>query len=249
MKKELENISINRNSSIPLHVQLTQYLKNLITNNVLKNGDMLPAESELAKLANVSTAVVRQTYNYLRRAGLIYTQQGKGTFVSRPKVTIDIIQSFDSFDEAKRRGMKVETEVVEISITKDVREDIKRKLKVDKESYIIKLIRLRKFDDIKMFYWTSYLPYPLCKEIITEDLTKISLFDAIRKKLKIKFSKAERWVQIVRADSFQSSIFGITELDPLFFIESITYTEENQPIEYYEGLFRADFGRIYFEVK
>lgn len=246
----MEKISLNRFSSIPLYRQLSSNIRDQITKGILKTRELIPSEKEMASLAEVSTIVVRQAYAYLRRAGLVVTQQGKGTFVSERKSIFEFVQTLaSSYEEGVKKGKKVNTVVLELKEISKISADIKNKLELSENDRLIMITRLRSINDIKMFLWTSYLPASICKPLLEEDFTKVSLYEVLREKLNIKISRAERCVEVIKADSYKAELLGISELESIFFIESIAYSEEDMPVEYYQGWYSADYTKFYFEVR
>ncbi|MFZ5754847.1 MAG: FadR/GntR family transcriptional regulator [Bacillota bacterium] len=78
-----------------LYEGIVKQLKDLITQGVLKPGDKLPTERELAETLNVSRTAVREALRALEIMGFIYGRPGEGTFVR--EITIDsIIEPFAS---------------------------------------------------------------------------------------------------------------------------------------------------------
>jgi GntR family transcriptional regulator len=75
---------LDRSIPIPLHYQLRQQLREAIQEGRLRPGDALPAEPQLAELAGVSRATVRQGIEELVREGLLRRLRGHGTFVAEP---------------------------------------------------------------------------------------------------------------------------------------------------------------------
>ncbi len=57
------------------------YIKNEISNETLKKGDMIDSETQLMKKFNVSRYTVREALNRLISEDMIYTEHGKGSFV------------------------------------------------------------------------------------------------------------------------------------------------------------------------
>lgn len=246
----IDKISLNRFSTIPLHKQLSNNIHDQITRGILKPGEILPSVIEMKSLTGVSSVVIRQAYEYLRRAGLVVTQQGKGTFVAESKQSFEFIQKLgSSFEEAKAKREKVTTTVIELKEVFEFNTNIKHKLKLSKNDHIIMITRLRSIRNIKMFFWTSYLPASICKPLLEEDFTKVSLYQVLEEKLNLKILRAERFVEVVKADFQKAEILNIPELEPLFFIESIAYTKDNLPVEYYQGWYDTNYTKFYFEIK
>ena len=77
---------IDHQSSIPLYQQIADTLKGNIHSGVYGEGDRLPSEKRLSEQYNVSRITVRQALNALMTDNLIYSVQGKGTFVKTVKI-------------------------------------------------------------------------------------------------------------------------------------------------------------------
>lgn len=84
----MADFQVDHNSHVPLYYQLQQKLRDAITSGDLVQGGLLPAESRIASEAKVSRFTVRQAIADLEREGLLFRQQGRGTFIvaaeSRP---------------------------------------------------------------------------------------------------------------------------------------------------------------------
>jgi GntR family transcriptional regulator len=246
----MKKIALNRYSPLPLHTQLSNSIKEQILTGILQPGDPLPSEGDMASFANVSTAVVRQAYSYLRRAGLVVTQQGKGSFVAEKKLTMEFVQKRgSSYEEAVEKGAHVETHVLEFEEISTIPPDLKAKLELFPDDSLLKLTRLRLINEIKTFLWTSYLPFKICQPLLNEDFSTASLYKTLKRKLHINVVKAKRWVNIVKAEPYQAELLGVLELEPLFCIENIAYTDTGSPIEYYKGWYRSEYTKFYFEVE
>lgn len=77
------NIFIKEDSSLPIYEQIVSAVKNSILNHELAPGDMLPSIRSLAKSLGISVITTKRAYEELEKQGLIYSEQGKGFFVSR----------------------------------------------------------------------------------------------------------------------------------------------------------------------
>lgn len=77
------NIFLKEESSLPIYEQIVSAVKNSILNHELAPGDMLPSIRSLAKSLGISVITTKRAYEELEKQGLIYSEQGKGFFVSR----------------------------------------------------------------------------------------------------------------------------------------------------------------------
>lgn len=75
------NIEINKNSKVPLYLQIKEQLKKLLAEGQLKKGSQLPTERELSIKLNVSRNTVSMAYQELSQEKIVSSHPGKGTFV------------------------------------------------------------------------------------------------------------------------------------------------------------------------
>ena len=84
-------IRINRKSVESMTRQIANQLTNLISTGAVTVGSMLPSERTLADSLNVARNVVRGSYDYLEKAGLVQREGRAGRRVrsksSRKKAT------------------------------------------------------------------------------------------------------------------------------------------------------------------
>ena len=66
--------------------RVTEQVEQLILDDLLRPGDRLPAERDLAERFQVSRTVIREAMRSLAARGLVEVRQGKGTTVSAPSV-------------------------------------------------------------------------------------------------------------------------------------------------------------------
>ncbi|MFN7930774.1 MAG: PLP-dependent aminotransferase family protein [Blastocatellia bacterium] len=75
-------IELNRKSPLPLYAQIVTQLREMMRRGVLKSGDRLPANRELAKRLGVNRNTVTAAYEELMAEGVIRSRVGQGTFVN-----------------------------------------------------------------------------------------------------------------------------------------------------------------------
>lgn len=75
-------IFINENSPRPIYEQIMLAVKNSIATQELSSGDMLPSIRSLARELGISVITTKRAYEELEKQELIYSEQGKGFYVS-----------------------------------------------------------------------------------------------------------------------------------------------------------------------
>lgn len=80
---------LEKDSGIPLYMQIESQLRRLIQNGSIKPMERLPATRELAHQLGVHRNTVVQAYQELEVKGITFSQIGSGTFVSKfvPNIT------------------------------------------------------------------------------------------------------------------------------------------------------------------
>ncbi len=87
----------------PKYEMVKSYIKHLLRDGIIGYGEILPSEHELMDKFEVSRHTVRQAFNELAIEGLIYKEQGKGTFskysknVNQKKIIAVLTTCFSGF--------------------------------------------------------------------------------------------------------------------------------------------------------
>ena len=73
---------LSQKDSRPMYLQIIEQIKNHIATNNWPQGFKLPSIRELAVSLRVSVITVKRAYQELENEQVIYTQQGKGSYVA-----------------------------------------------------------------------------------------------------------------------------------------------------------------------
>ena len=86
----MKNIVVRNMSQTPIYQQIYDQISSQIMNGDLKPDQMLPSIRTAAKELRVSIITIKKTWELLENQGLIYTIQGKGSYVrGYTKVDLD----------------------------------------------------------------------------------------------------------------------------------------------------------------
>src|SRR6185312_8544930 len=143
-------------------------------------GSLLPAEPNLCREFGVSRITVRKAISDLVHEGRIQTIQGKGTFVTVPKVGERFVQrAFGIFEDMEQRGLRLTTEVLRQEVVR-APDEIAAALGLRPGERVHVLVRLRSVEGEKILISTTYIPEVLCPGLVHEDLSTGSLFRLLR---------------------------------------------------------------------
>jgi GntR family transcriptional regulator len=77
-------LKVSAKKGLSLTAQLAQQLRHGVLAGRLKEGERLPSVRELSALLKIHPLTIAKAYTSLENEGLVSTQWGKGTFVTRP---------------------------------------------------------------------------------------------------------------------------------------------------------------------
>ena len=170
---------LNKESSIPLHAQLANLLREQLVRRELVPNDRLPSERDLCQQYGISRITVRQALSDLAQEGLVYASVGKGTYVAEPAFQEDL-QPLSSFtQDLERRGMGATSRVLEAGIIQ-ADSHLAGIFFVPCGAEIVRLHRLRMASDLPIAIQLTHLPHHLCPGLLQFDFSTRSLYEVLR---------------------------------------------------------------------
>jgi GntR family transcriptional regulator len=236
--KERKNLNEIRQGTA-LYYVVKEKITDMIKSGQYKVGDQLPTESELCKEFKVSRTTIRMALHQLELEGKIHRKQGKGTFVSKPKIEDSLNQHVKSFvEQMTELGIRPHSKVLELQVI-PAYHSLAGALNIEEKDPVIKLVRLRYGDTEPLQYVTSYIPWKIAPELIYDDCTG-SLFELLRNKYHVKLHRSTEYLEPILTDETVSKCLNVPTGAPAFLIESFTYSTENIPVEYAHIIVRGD---------
>lgn len=234
---------LNKASTVPLYTQLFNRLVKQIETGELKAGDRLPPERELADRLGVSRITARQAIDALVERGLVYREQGRGTFVAEPKMRGLI--GFTSFSEdIISRGYVPGSRILKQEL---VRPDpaLQAELKVGPEEPVLHLVRLRLADAKPVALQSAYLPHRLVPDLESLDLVDRSLYAVLREQYYIYPAWTEATLEAQPAKPDEARFLELKENDPVLIVKGVTFTESFEVVESVRTVYRGKGLALY----
>ena len=239
--------AINFDTHIPYYIQLMDILREKVQQGEWLPGSQIPGEQDLCEYYQVSRTVVRQALRELEYEGVIIRHKGKGTFISLPKINEGLAQKLTGFyQDMLERGLKPHSKVLHQDVI-PAYEKVARYLGVQPGEKVVEIQRLRYADDEPIQLDTTYIPYEICPAVANVDLTDRSLYEFLEKECNIFIARGHRYIEAVLASENEAALLGIERGAPLLMLDSVSYSEDGRPVEYYHALHRGDRSR--FEVE
>ncbi len=226
--------------SLPLHITISEKLREQIFEGCYQPGEALPSEHQLMAQFAVSRITVRRAIANLAHQGLVISHQGKGVFVKEQrKVTRSLSNPLKFFDQdMAQQGVvssirSLQFQVVEPSF------DVRQKLKLprrQRQVYCQKKIILT--DQVPVALDTTYLLQDIGQTFAKE--LQSSLIYPTLDRNGISIERVEARLECTHATHEISEHLEIALGAPLLVNCYTAYTKKNQPIICGETVSRAD---------
>jgi len=238
---------IDPDNALPLYHQLYEILHDQILNGQWKSGDLIPAENELTSQYNVSRITVRRVLDMLEKEGLVKRERGRGTFVAQPRLEHGLSRIVNFTEDMIQRGYQPSTRVLFAGLVA-APQYIADKLKIVEGEELVRLDRLRLADDEPMCVEHSYLIHRYLPNILQNDFSRISLRQAKATQYGIRWKRATQVIEAILSPPDLSHELGIKTDSALLYIERVSFSQKNIPIEFLRAYYRADRYTLHNEL-
>ncbi len=143
----------DRQPGVRKHVQVREYVRELIAG--ADPGSPAPSERELVQHFGVARMTVRQALDALVAEGLLERVPGRGTFVARAKLDVQV-RLCSYTEEMTRRGMKPDSRTL-LARLESAGPGVARALEIGEGDTVVHWQRLRLADGLPMCVEDAYL--------------------------------------------------------------------------------------------
>jgi len=239
IQNELNKANFNPHSPIPLYHQAYFFIRNMIIEDIFKQGELLPSEIVLAQSLNIGRQTLRQAMSKLVEEGLVERFSGRGTFVCEKKIRNDFFLDRSFSQEMAELGKTTSSKVINIS--NEVIDDRAPRCFLKKlGAPCLHLTRLRYGDEIPIGLQEAIILTERCPDLNKHDFTKESLYRVITEIYGLEISEIYHIVNAIISTKAHAKLLEIKTGAPLLLEKSITFLADGEPIEATTSYFRAD---------
>ena len=233
-------VTVDRDSDIPLHMQISEPLAALILDGTLEPGTRLEDEVSMARRLNVSRPTARQALQRLADRGLVARRRGAGTTVTSRHVHRPM-QLSSLLTDLTESGYTVETIVLSYERHPASAEEAAN-LQIAPDCEVVRIRRLRKADGEPIALMTNLLPAPSAPT--AEDLERNGLYELLRASGLVPVS-ATQVIGARNATTKEAEALGEHRRAALLTATRTAYDATGEVIEYGTHIYRA--SRYSFE--
>lgn len=235
-----DKLSIQFDSSEPIYIQIKNEIKKKVMNKSWPAGFRIPSEEMLINDLKVSRGTLRKAVNVLVDEGILEKIQGKGTFVSKKKISYPFAQELISYEESmKNKGLNFVTNVL-IKKIETADEEVSQKLKVNNLSKVLYLKRVRSVENEPAILLYNWISLSRCPHLEEADFTTNGLFNSIEKIANVEIKYGVRNFSAELVTKYEADLLNIKIGSPILCINQITYNHASEPIECSRVLLRTD---------
>ncbi|HSC69874.1 MAG TPA: GntR family transcriptional regulator [Candidatus Methylomirabilis sp.] len=232
-------------SFIPVYYRLEKFLRDQILRGVLKPGDPIPPETQLAHQFATSRMTVRQAFSRLVFEGLIVRHRGRGSFVAPPR--LEHTKMWLSFEEEMQaRGSKIAHKLLDMRII-PAEGKVAESLALAEGTPITLLQRQRLVDGQVAGLEIRYLPRHIGESLTQDEIHNQPLVPAVERVLGRPRTRLSLRVtaSVVRRE--EAKILETKVGAPVLVRENIWHLDPEGPIQYGKSIFRGDVYQMFVE--
>jgi len=204
---------------------------------LLKPGDLVDSERELARIHRVSLMTARHALTTLERDGLVVRRRGAGTFVAPPKIHFNKLMSYT--EQMSGRGLAVSSKLLSIRDV-ETEHEIAARLSLPATSRLVRVERLRLGGDEPFAIETCYLSANEYTDLTRAKLDRASLFSVLERDHALQIAYSDEEVDATTADAYTARLLGIPVGAAVLRIRQQIFSTKAKPALYVLGLYRSD---------
>jgi GntR family transcriptional regulator len=240
MRREMETPLTNARG--PLYVRVYEEIAARIAAGSLPRGGQLPPEREFCQEMGVSRATVRRAIAALEEEGLIQAIQGRGTFVTAPRL-VEPPNTLLSFTQlAEDRGTEAGARVLRSDVRPSTLAEADR-FRTAPGSPVFDLERLRTMDELPIAIDHSIVLLAAAPGLPDADWNQASLYELLAKAGSAP-ARADYDVEARAADAHWADILEVSVGAPLLIADTSSYDRDERLIEIGRIIYRGDRYRF-----
>jgi len=223
-------------SASPLYHQLMQRIREDIDRGTYPTGSRIPPEHELEQTYQVSRVTVRRALAELTQEGLLERKQGKGTFVSVPRVSQNLKNVHSFHDACFFSGMTPGTRVIHV---REIRADAQDRadLSLKDGDRVIETLRVRTADGVPVVLEKNH--FSMAYAYLEDSDLNGSLYATLQI-YGVEPRQATHEISLCEAGKAEAELLDIPAGTPLMKLREVIYDQRGRPLHNSQQWIRGD---------
>ena len=239
---------IDASHALPLYHQIKENILDLIEGDVLRVGQMIPSERELAGFYGVNRLTVRHAINDLVRSGALRRQRGVGTFVMASQFVQFYSEPLGFSARMLAMGLKPSSRIVSLQVV-PAPMWVAPQLGLEPDATVFKLVRLRLADGEPVMFETSFLSQESFPGLMSVDFSRVSLYATLAERYGCRVVESEDTFEPVLLSDHEAEMLGADADRPAMLLESLSFDEHGRPVNVSRSVARGDKSRFCLRIR
>ena len=224
-----------------LYEKTIAFVLQYIDEHKMGAGDQLPTEARLSSLAGVSLVTVRRALSELSAQGVVRREQGRGTFVARPRVSAETTKI-----GGLRHGLhldarsKLQTRILGCAARASTKEEAGR-LALMPGASVWEVSRLRSLNKRPVICETSVIPKILAPDLAArlKGRDRHSLYDLLDAEYGLKEAREEQTLVSRPALTREHELLDLMSFEWVVEVSGVSFSTRHQAIDAFRMVFAA----------
>lgn len=237
---------LERDSAVPLYVQLEQILSGKITGGEWQPNQRIPSENELNRMYGLSRMTVRGVLTKLVNDGLLLRVPGKGTYVAPAKISAVSPAYRGIREQLEALGYSTTTRLV--SFDREAATSVVRdRLGLARGDEVYVVVRVRSVQGEPISLHRSHIPAALAPDLDQHDVVSEQLCVVLEKSYGLPMRHVHEQLEAVAVSANEAKQLDMHRGDPALLLHDVNADADERPFEYSSIVFRGDRLRLTFD--
>ena len=229
----------------PIYVKIYEEILHDIEHGKYPTLEKLPSENFFATKFGVNRHTVRQALQLLKEKGVIYSQQGKGNFITNIEIPYSITNKSSYSSIIYDLGYEPHSELISAKVVEPT-DEVAQALGINKKLQVIEIKLLRYANGIPITFSESYFDAFTCKDILKNlNLEPFSLYKVLEYTYPdIEITKLSTVFKAMQPTKEISELLKVPLNAPILAYSTISVNQDGQYIEYGTSYSRGDSCKV-----
>lgn len=227
-------MALDRDSGVPLHVQIRELIRLGISQGTWRVGEVLPTEEELARALRVSRGTVRQALARLVQEGLVVRQRRLGTRVVRAPDAGGLV-FVSPFRAIQAAGMSPRVQVLSLEKRRTPERVLRAWGRMTGRGYRWSV----RFDRV---FWagqeavargTSWVPGSRFERVLDMDLSRRAFLDVLAREFGVIITRIDERMELTAMSAENARLLGTATGSPCLAV-TLCQWSRREPVEFAE---------------
>ena len=238
--------ALDRESAVPLYVQLEEILRAKIAGGEWKPNQRIPSENELNRLYGLSRMTARGVLTKLVGEGIVFRVPGKGTFLTARKFEAVSPAYRGVREQLEAAGYKTTTEVLGSGV-EEASVRVRERLDLPDGAQVHAIHRLRSVQGEPISLHHSYVPATLAPDLDKHDAGNEQLCVILEKHYGLAMRHVAEHLEATAARTDEADLLRMRRGQPVLLLQDVISDDSGAPFEYSTIVFRGDKIRLGFD--